>query len=154
MHGIAVGTLPAIARIVLDHEGHSRAHDSGKTAEDEVGVTPAHNLDEERCERRHHERADTNSADGNAGRKTAAPDEPSLHCAHGGNVGAADAKSDAKPIRRVDAHQAVSRARDSQARPGQDHSSDSQPARAPPIGERAAHDPEAEVETACQREHE
>lgn len=38
------------------------------------------------------------------------------------------------------------RARDSQAQPGQNHPDDSEAARTPPVGERTARNPKAEVE--------
>ena len=115
--GSPSGRQPAIARIVLDHESHPRARDGGKHAEDEIGFAPSQVVDEERRQRRHDQRADTDPADGQARRKAAASGEPSLHRAERRNVGAADAKSDPEPVCHVDFRQIAGRACESQARP-------------------------------------
>ena len=151
---VAVGTQPAIAGIVLDQESHSAADDGGKAAEDEIGIRATRDVDEERRKRRHDERADADPADGEAGGKSAAPHEPALHRAHGRNIGAADAQSYAEAIGRIDFRQAVRGAGGGQAHPRQDHADDGQPAGTPAVGERPAHDTEAEVEKPGQREHE
>ena len=151
---IAVGTHGAIARIVLDQESHSTSHDGGKAAEDEVGFAPPQRFDQKRGERRHDERADTDAAHRETGGKSTTSDEPPLHRAHGGNIGAADAESDAYAVGGVDFGEAASRACDRQARPGEDHADDGQAAGAPAVGKRTAHDPEPEVQKAGEREHE
>jgi hypothetical protein len=43
---IAVGPRAATARIVLDQQGHSAAHDRRKNAEHEVGPAPSHGVDQ------------------------------------------------------------------------------------------------------------
>jgi hypothetical protein len=125
---IAVRGLPAVARIVLDHERHGDADEGGETAEDEVGVAPSQGVDEERGERWHDKRSHTDPADGETGRETATPHEPALHRAKGGHVGAADAQSDAEPIGRVDVGEAAGGAGESETEAGQRHPDHGQPA--------------------------
>jgi len=90
----------------------------GQHTENQIGAAPSERDNEERCERRHDERANANPADCKTGRKAAAPDEPPLHGAQRGNVGAADAEPNAKPVGRVDLQQATRRACDHEADPG------------------------------------
>jgi len=95
---IAVGTETAVARIVLDQERKPPANHGSQSAEREIGSTPSQTLDQERCQWRHHQRTDADSAYGETGGETAASDKPPLHRANGGNIGAADAKPDPKSI--------------------------------------------------------
>jgi hypothetical protein len=153
LHRIAVRTHPAIPRVVLDQQSHSAADDGSKTTKQKVSLAPSHSIDEERGEWRHDKRANANAADGKSGRKPATPDEPALHRAQGRNVGAADAQSDAKPVGRIDFCQTARRARDRQAYPGQYHSGNGKATGTLSIGERAAQDPQAEVQKSGQREN-
>lgn len=102
---------------------------------------------------RHHQRADAYAAHGEARGKAAAPHEPSLHRADGRNIGAADAKSDAQSVSRVNLGQTARTTCGREAKPGQDHAGDGETAGAEAIGEGAANDPEAEIEEAGEREH-
>ena len=86
------------------------------------------------------------------GREAAAPDEPSLHGADRRDIRTADTEPDAEAVRGIDFRQAARHACARQPQPGQGHADDGEAARAPTVGERAAHDPQAEVEKAGQRE--
>src|SRR5882757_8972716 len=131
----------------------SPSHYGCETAEREIGAAPSQALDEERGERRHHQRADAYAAHGQPGGKAAAPHEPSLHRADGRNIGAADAKSDAQSVSRVDLGQTARKTCGGEAKPGQDHAGDGEAAGAEAIRERAADDPETEIKKAGEREH-
>ena len=142
-----------MVRIVLDQQRHSATDKRGKNAEDEIGLAPPQRRDEKRSERRHQQRADADATDRDARGKTAAPDEPALHRAHGRNVRKADAQPDAKPVRRIDLRQAAGDARDHEPQSGQDHADDGKTPCAPVVGQRAADDPKAEIKESGQREH-
>ena len=104
---IAVGIEAAVARIVLEQERHSSANYRGECAERKIGTAPSEHLDQERCQRRHHQGANPDSAHGEAGGKAAPPHKPALHRADGRNIGAADAKSDAEAVGCVNLDQAA-----------------------------------------------
>src|ERR1700731_564411 len=91
--GGAIGAEAAVARIVLDQQRQSSADRCSESAEHKVSAAPSQTPDQERCQRRHYQRADADTAHGKPGSKAAAPYEPSLHRADGGNVGTADAQS-------------------------------------------------------------
>src|ERR1700722_12705456 len=99
---IAIRCKATVARIVLDQQSRPHADNGGEASKNEIGLAPSQRGDEQRCERRHNQRADANAADRQARGEPAALDEPALHRAQHRNIGTADAKSDAEPIGRVD----------------------------------------------------
>ena len=150
---IAVGAEVTVAWIVLDQQRQSSADDGGENPEHQIGVAPAEGLDQKGRQRRHHQRADADAAHGKPRGKAAAAHEPSLHRADRGHIGAADTEANAEPVGGIDLGQAARHACRGQPKSGQDHAGDREAAGAEPVGERAADDPEAEIEEAREREH-
>jgi hypothetical protein len=149
---IAVGPRAATARIVLDQQGHSAAHDRRKNAEHEVGPAPSHGVDQQCGGGRHDQCADTDPAHRETGCKTAASDEPSLHGTQDRNIGKTDAKPDAEAVGRVDFRQAARQACDSKAEAGQDHAGYCEKPGAKAVGERSADEAQGEIQEPGHRE--
>jgi hypothetical protein len=76
-----------------------------------------------------------------------------LHRAQNRRVSGADTEPDAQPVRHINFHQAARHAGENQARSREYHAGDRKPAGTEAVGERTAHDAEAEVEKSGQRKH-
>jgi hypothetical protein len=149
---IAVGTKPAIARIILYQERHASAGDHCEHAEDKIGLAPANIRDQERRQGWHDQRTEADAARRNAGGQTTAPREPAWHRADRRHIGASDAEADAEPVGGIDLEQALRRAGGCETRPDQNHADQSQSARAEAVGERSADAADAKIEEAGKRE--
>jgi hypothetical protein len=149
---IAVGTEPAIARIILDQERHAGAGDHCEHAEDKIGLAPANIRDQKRRQGRHDQRTEADAARSNAGGQTTAPREPAWHRADRRNIGASNAEANAEPVGGIDLEQALRHAGGDEACPDQNHADQGEPARAEAVGERSADAADAKIEEAGQRE--